>query len=65
MIPDEDTDRRNPSIHDEHARELLTVLHDLDAVLDARRRGVDPKNGKAPMLPSRRNGLISSLNPSR
>ena len=38
------------SIHEEHAREMLATLHDLDAVLDARRQGVDPRNNKAPML---------------
>ncbi len=35
------------SIHEEPAREMLATLHDLDAVLDARRRGVDPRNDKA------------------
>ena len=34
------------AIHDEHAREAMAVLHDLDAVLDARRRGVDPCSDK-------------------
>jgi len=38
------------SIHEEHAREMLATLHDLDAVLDARRGGVDPRNNKAPLL---------------
>jgi hypothetical protein len=38
------------SIHEEQTREMLATLHDLDAVLDARRRGVDPRNNKAPML---------------
>ncbi len=37
-------------IHEEHAREMLATLRDLDTVLDARRRGVDPRNNKAPML---------------
>jgi hypothetical protein len=51
IIPDEDTRPENiRAIHDEHARELLGVLHELDAVLDARRRGVDPRNNKTPML---------------
>ncbi len=36
------------AIHDEHARELFSILHDLDAVMDARRRGVDPQTGKPP-----------------
>lgn len=38
------------SIHEEHAREMLATLNDLDVVLDAKRRGVDPRNNKAPML---------------
>jgi hypothetical protein len=36
------------ALHEEHARELLMVLHDLDAVLDARRLGVDPATGRPP-----------------
>jgi hypothetical protein len=35
-------------IHQEHSSEMLATLHDLDAVLDARRRGVDPATDKAP-----------------
>ena len=38
------------AIHEEHAREALAVLHELDVVLDACRRGVDSRNNKAPML---------------
>jgi hypothetical protein len=38
------------SIHEEQAHEMLMTLRDLDAVLDARLRGVDPRNNKAPML---------------
>jgi hypothetical protein len=45
------------SIHEEHAREALTVLHDLDAVLNARRLGVDPRNRKKPMLPAAKERL--------
>jgi hypothetical protein len=45
------------SIHEEQTREMLATLHDLDAVLDARRRGVDPRNGKAPMLAPARERL--------
>jgi hypothetical protein len=47
IVSDEDaTPEGIRSIHDEHARELLMTLHDLDAVLNARRRGVDPATGK-------------------
>ena len=50
-IQPEDAEPENvKSIHEEHAREMLATLHDLEAVLDARRRGVDPRNNKAPML---------------
>jgi hypothetical protein len=45
------------SIHEEQTREMLATLHDLEAVLDARRRGVDPRNGKAPMLAPARERL--------
>jgi hypothetical protein len=51
VISDEDAEPENvKAIHGEHARELLITLHDLDAVHEARRRGVDPRNNKAPML---------------
>jgi hypothetical protein len=36
------------SLHEEHARHLLSALRALDTVLDARRRGVDPGTGKKP-----------------
>jgi hypothetical protein len=51
VIGDEDATPANVrALHQEHARESLAVLRDLDRVLDARRRGVDPRNNKAPML---------------
>jgi hypothetical protein len=51
VISDEDATPENVrAIHDEHARELLAVLSDLDTVLDARRLGVNPRNNKKPML---------------
>jgi hypothetical protein len=50
-IQPEDAEPENVrSIHQEHAREMVAMLHDLEAVQDARRRGVDPRNNKAPML---------------
>jgi hypothetical protein len=49
IVSDEDaTPEGIRAIHDEHAREARMTLHDLDAVLDARRRGVDPATGKPP-----------------
>jgi hypothetical protein len=51
VISEDDADPENVrSIHEEHAREALAVLRELDVVLDACRRGVDPRNNKAPML---------------
>jgi hypothetical protein len=58
VIADEDAQPENlPAIHDEHAREMLMVLHDLNAVLDARRRGVDPMTGKPPRTPAAKERL--------
>jgi hypothetical protein len=58
VISDEDTTPEAiRSIHDEHAREALAVLHELDVVMDARRRGVDPRNNKPPMLQQARERL--------
>ena len=58
IVSDEDAEPENVrAIHDEHARELLAVLHDLDAVLDARRRGVDPATGRVPTTPAARERL--------
>ena len=58
VISDEDaTPERVRSIHEEHAREALNVLNELDKLLDARRGGVDPRNGKAPMLKEARERL--------
>lgn len=39
------------SLHEEHARHLLVLLAELDAVLDAKRRGVDPRTGRLPKTP--------------
>ena len=49
IVSEEDTDPENlQALHGEYAREALSVLRDLDAVLDARRRGLDPRTGKPP-----------------
>ncbi|HEY4311661.1 MAG TPA: hypothetical protein VGN12_19600 [Pirellulales bacterium] len=45
------------AIHEEHARESLSVLHDLDAVCDARRQRVDPATGKPPRTHAARERL--------
>jgi hypothetical protein len=49
VISDEDrTPEGISSIHDEHAREALMALQDLDFVMDYRRCGVDPDTRKPP-----------------
>lgn len=45
------------SLHDEHASHALTLLSDLDAVMDARRAGVDPRTGNQPRTPKQREAL--------
>jgi hypothetical protein len=51
----EDAEPENlASLHEEHARHGLALLHDLDAVMDARRSGVNPHNGKAPRTAKQR-----------
>jgi len=58
VVSDEDAAPQNVrAIHEEHARQMLAVLRDLDAVLDARRKGVDPATGKPPRTPGSRERL--------
>ena len=58
VISDDDcAPERIKSIHDEHAREALCVLRDLDIVMDARRRGIDSKTGKPPRTHASRENL--------
>ena len=49
------------SIHEEHARQALGALHDLDVVMDAKRRGVDPRNNRKPMLAETKQRLQTFL----
>lgn len=49
------------AIHEEHAREALATLNALDAVVDARRRGVDPATGAPPRTPAARERLAKRL----
>jgi hypothetical protein len=44
-------------LHLDHAKEALAVLHELDTVLDARRRGVNPATGKPARTPATRERL--------
>ena len=58
LISAEDISLENiRAIHEEHAREMLATLHDLDAVRDAKRRGVDPATGKPPRTAASRERL--------
>jgi len=62
VISDEDTTPQAiRAIHEEHAREALRTLRDLDTVLDARRRGVDPSTGRPPQTPAGREQLQERL----
>jgi hypothetical protein len=45
------------SIHEEHTRELLAVLKAMEAVSEARRRGIDPITGKPPGMHGKREKL--------
>jgi hypothetical protein len=45
------------ALHQEHAREMLAALRQLDSVLEARRLGVDPKTGRPPASPAARERL--------
>jgi hypothetical protein len=57
-FPEEDaTPEGIRSVHDEHARQTLATLHDLDAFLDARHHGVDPATGKPPRTAASRQRL--------
>src|SRR5690348_8648004 len=57
-LHEDDADPENlRSLHEEHARHALALLSDLDAVMDAKRRGIDPRSGKAPRTPKQRENL--------
>jgi hypothetical protein len=45
------------TIHDEHAREALALLSEIDALSDAKVHGVDPKTGKKPRTEKQRIAL--------
>jgi hypothetical protein len=54
----EDAEPENlAALHDEHARHAMVLLDDLETVMDARRRGVDPRDGKAPRTTKQREAL--------
>jgi len=45
------------SLHEEHTRDLLATLQELDVIMDARRRGVDSRTGKPPQTEKSREHL--------
>lgn len=55
------TPEQNASIHQEHAAELLGLLEQLEAVENAKRTGVDPRNGKTPRTAQTRERLARYL----
>jgi hypothetical protein len=58
VISEEDcTPERIRILHEQHAREALGVLRDLDIVMDARRQGIDSKIGKPPRTHASRENL--------
>lgn len=62
VLSEEDAEPENVrSLHEEHARQAMAVLRDLDGVLDARRRGVDPRTGRKPATHAGRERLRKLL----
>ena len=54
---EEETPEHLRKVHEMHAHELLRLLHDLDVVLDARRRGIDPDTNQKPGTPKEKQAL--------
>ncbi len=62
VLSEEDAEPQNlAALHAEHTATLLAALKDLDAVHDARRRGVDPATGKAPRSQKKKQELPDKL----
>ncbi len=57
LMEDDCTPENIRSLHEEHARDLLATLQELDIILDARRRGVDSRTGKVPRTEKSREHL--------
>jgi hypothetical protein len=63
LLSDEDCDIDClRALHEEHAAEALVTLHDLDAILDARRRNVDPHTDKPPRTQAAKDRLAKLFN---
>jgi hypothetical protein len=57
LMEDDCTPENIRSLHEEHARDLLATLQELDVIMDARRRGVDSRTGKPPQTEKSREHL--------
>jgi len=57
LYEDDATPDNIKALHEEHAQHGLVILATLDALLDAKCRGVDPRNGRAPRTPKQREAL--------
>jgi len=57
IYEDDATPDNIKALHEEHAQHGLVILATLDALLDAKCRGVDPRNGRAPRTPKQREAL--------
>jgi len=57
IYEDDATPENIKALHEEHAQHAVVILATLDALLDAKRRGVDPCTGKAPKTPKQREAL--------
>lgn len=63
MLQPEDAEPENlASLHQEYARHALVLLNDTDAITDARRMGVDPRNGRPPRTATQREALEKLFN---
>jgi hypothetical protein len=57
LMEDDCTPENIRSLHEEHTRDLLATLHELDVIMDARRHGVDSRTGKTPRAEESREQL--------
>jgi hypothetical protein len=57
LQPEDTTPENLKALHDEHAREALALLSDLDTICDARRIGVNPHTAMAPRTEKQRQAL--------
>lgn len=62
IINEDDANPENlASVHQEHAREMLAILSDLDTLKEAQQTGIDPRTGKRPGSPKAKQSLQKHL----